>query len=297
MNSNKSQNKYFYPIVASFLAVFSIFFLIGISTAHAEGHNRNSDSWGNRGGHSSYDCGCENDHRDYYYSAPTPNYIYKEPTYAYTQPSPTYIYQQPVYQQPIYQYQQPVVYQQPIYTQPTYYQQPTTYYANNYTTTQYQNQTNLGGLTVSCSSDPSVAFTNQPVTWTAQVVNGLAPYTYSWTGSDGLTGTQSSVLKYYSTLGQKSAVVTVTSSDGLTGTITCGNSLTIRSASGNSNNNINSSTSTTNNNSTTTNNQINSNSAAAFGSIGGISFAIFAILLILILIATIFYIVLSRSKI
>ena len=292
MTLNKPQKQYINLTTATFLAIFSILFLAGISTAHAEGYSRNNNYNNNR---NSYDCGCNTDrssyghrdeHRDYYYSAPTPRYIYQEPTYQYQQPV--------VYQQPVYQYQPAPVYQQPIvYQQPTYYQQPTTYYANNYTNTQYQN--NLGALVVSCSSDPSVAFANQPVTWTAQVVNGLSPYTYSWTGSDGLTGTQSSVLNYYSTLGQKNAVVTVTSSDGLSGTITCGNSLTIRSTSNNSGTSTNTNNSTIN--STSTTNQVNTNSAAVFGSVGGISLAIFAILIILILIGTIFYIVISRSKI
>jgi len=233
------------------------------------------------------------DHNKYHYTAPTTVYV---PTYTYVQPTPSYVYEQPTYQ-----YQQPIVYEQPT----TYQQYPTYSYntvASSYpstyvqtTPTTYYNQTNsnAGGLSVTCSSDPSTAFVNQPVTWTAQVTNGLAPYTYSWTGSDGLTGTQSTVLKYYSSLGQKSAVVTVTSSDGLTGTIACGNSLTVKS----SYSGVNRPTQTTTVVPTNTNAQVNPNSANAFGSIGGISFGIFAILIILILIATIIYIVLSRSKI
>ena len=322
MTINKFQNQYLNLITGSILAIFSVVFLANVPMAHAEGYNRGGYSGyssnygssynyggnyggnygdrggnygGNYGGHGGYDNNRGN-YYPYHEVIPpplTPTHIYvQEPTYTYVQPSPTYVYEQPTYQ-----YQQPIVYQQPTYQyqQPTTYYQstPTTYYSN---TTQYQN-TNLGSLVVTCASDPSTAFINQPVTWTASVTNGLAPYTYSWTGSDGLTGTQNSVLKYYSSLGQKSAVVTVTSSDGLTGTISCSNSLTVRSsANTTSNTSTNNSTTNTTTNTATTS-AVNQNSAAAFGSIGGISFGIFAILIILLLIGTIFYIVLSRSKI
>jgi len=288
MNINKSKDTYFTLTIASILAVFSLFFLASVPIAHAErygydrGYNNempHNDNYGvGYGGHNYHYIAPrynyqQPDHNQYQYTAPTTIYV---PTYTYVQPTPNYVYEQPTYQ-----YQQ-----YPTYSYNTV--------ASSYPSTYVQTNSNAGGLNITCSSDPSTAFVNQPVTWTSQVTNGLAPYTYSWTGSDGLTGTQSSVLKYYSNLGQKSAVVTITSSDGLTGTITCGNSLTVISA---TNTNLNTSTNNTNTTSTNTQNQINPNSATVFGSIGCISFGIFAILIILILIGTIFYIVLSRSKI
>lgn len=110
---------------------------------------------------------------------------------------------QPVYYQV---YQQPVVIQQPVYIN-----------SNN-------------NLDIGCFVDPTNAKVNQPINWTAEVTGGIAPYTYSWTGSDGLTGTQSSVIKYYNTVGSKSAIVSVTSADGKTGTKACSNAITITSA-------------------------------------------------------------------
>lgn len=46
-------------------------------------------------------------------------------------------------------------------------------------------------------------------------------YTYSWSGTDGLSGTSKQVTKSYSTVGSKQAAVSVQGSDGTTGTATC----------------------------------------------------------------------------
>lgn len=86
------------------------------------------------------------------------------------------------------------------------------------------------GLDIGCFVDPTNASINQPINWSVEVTGGMGPYTYSWTGSDGLTGNQSSVIKYYSTSGEKSAIVYVTSADGRTGSRACSNVITIRKA-------------------------------------------------------------------
>lgn len=97
----------------------------------------------------------------------------------------------------------------------------------------YSNTTsNNSGLDIACYADPTTASVNQPVTWTAEVTGGVTPYTYSWTGSGGLTGSQASVIKYYSTSGDKSAIVTATSADNKTSTRACSNSVTVHSGSG-----------------------------------------------------------------
>ena len=111
-------------------------------------------------------------------------------------------------------------------------------YSNNYgvtyPTTYVVNQSNTANtLDIGCYVDPSSSVSiNQPVTWSTEVTGGAAPYTYSWTGSDNLTGTQSSVIKYYSTSGSKNAIVTVTSADGKTGTRACSNAVAVRAAAG-----------------------------------------------------------------
>jgi len=108
------------------------------------------------------------------------------------------------------------------YVAPIVYQNP---YPVNYVV---QNNLDIG-----CYVDPINAKVNQPVTWSAEVTGGMAPYNYSWSGSDDLGGSQSSVTKFYNTSGSKSAIVTVTSADGKTGTRACSNSLAIEKTSSN----------------------------------------------------------------
>jgi hypothetical protein len=85
-------------------------------------------------------------------------------------------------------------------------------------------------LDIGCIVDPTRMSVNSPVTWSAEVTGGFAPYTYSWTGSEGLNGNQNSIIKYYGTPGEKSAIVTVTSADGKTGVRACSNTATIINA-------------------------------------------------------------------
>jgi len=65
-------------------------------------------------------------------------------------------------------------------------------------------------LSASCSpSFPTVA-PGSAITWTAVVSGGSGTYSYEWSGTDGLFGTSALVEKIYSTLGIKTASVTVT---------------------------------------------------------------------------------------
>lgn len=112
-------------------------------------------------------------------------------------------------------------YPTPTYTYPPVYPQPTY---------QYGYPSSNIGLDIGCYADPKNAKVNQPITWLVEVTGGRAPYIYAWTGSDGLTGTQSSVVKYYATPGEKSAIVTVTSADGRTNSRACSNQVTVSAA-------------------------------------------------------------------
>lgn len=64
-------------------------------------------------------------------------------------------------------------------------------------------------LAVSCSASPASPMVGDTVTWTA-AVTGTAS-SYSWTGTDGLSGTGQTAGMTYGTAGTKSATVTVTS--------------------------------------------------------------------------------------
>lgn len=66
----------------------------------------------------------------------------------------------------------------------------------------------LGGT---CSGNPFIAKVNTSVTWGASPTGGNGSYSYVWEGSDGLSGLSSSVTRTYSTEGQKSASVTISS--------------------------------------------------------------------------------------
>ncbi len=184
------------------------------------------------------------------------------------------VYQQPVYQQPIIQpvYQQPIV--QPVYQQTVYQQQ----YANP------------NSLDIGCYVDPANSRVNQPVTWTAEVTGGAAPFTYSWTGSDGLNGSQASVTKYYQSAGSKSAVVSVTSADGKTGTHACTNTATVSSGTGTTR----PVTPTKPVAPTNTNSNL---SAASLFSLSNVPWGWVAILVILVLFATVMYLLFNKQKI
>ncbi|MCX6702907.1 MAG: hypothetical protein NTW60_03520 [Candidatus Wolfebacteria bacterium] len=76
-------------------------------------------------------------------------------------------------------------------------------------------------LSVACSASPSEINVNQSVAWNAVYSGGNASYSFSWSGSDGLSGTESAVTKTYSSAGRKTASVIV-SSGGQTVTKDCG---------------------------------------------------------------------------
>lgn len=66
-------------------------------------------------------------------------------------------------------------------------------------------------LTGSCSASPNPVVTNQLVTWSTTRSGGTGSYTYSWSGTDGLSGSTQDVSKAYSTTGTKNATVVITS--------------------------------------------------------------------------------------
>ncbi|MDO8565092.1 MAG: hypothetical protein Q7R67_00465 [bacterium] len=73
-------------------------------------------------------------------------------------------------------------------------------------------------ITVSCVASPSTAFVGESVTWTATFSGGTAPFTYSWSGTNIPTSPAPSSNPYnrtYSTIGQKTAVVTITDTDSI----------------------------------------------------------------------------------
>lgn len=77
-------------------------------------------------------------------------------------------------------------------------------------------------ITGSCAADFSSAVLGTTYTWTASGISGgNGSYSYAWSGTEGLSGSGSSVHKTYTTAGTKSASVTVTSASN-SQTLTCG---------------------------------------------------------------------------
>lgn len=124
-----------------------------------------------------------------------------------------------VVQTPLYYNQ---VYSQPVYTQPTYTYPNYDYYPH------YGGSVYQSALSVYCSVNTNFAQTGTTVTWTAYASGGTGYYTYSWSGTDSVYGSYSSLSTYYSYPGIKYAYVTVYSG-GQQKYVQCSNSVTIGS--------------------------------------------------------------------
>lgn len=68
--------------------------------------------------------------------------------------------------------------------------------------------TNING---SCYANTQTAYPGDTVTWIANASGGNGHFTYSWGGSDGLTGSNNVENETYYTAGEKTAVLTLTS--------------------------------------------------------------------------------------
>ena len=82
-------------------------------------------------------------------------------------------------------------------------------------------------LSASCSVTPISATVSQNVTWSATRSGGTGTYSYSWSGTDSLSGTTQSITKAYSTTGNKTGQVNVASGSQTTGNVQCSNSVTV----------------------------------------------------------------------
>ena len=63
----------------------------------------------------------------------------------------------------------------------------------------------------SCSVTPASVNVGGSINWSATATGGTGSYAYSWTGTDSLTGTNSTAVQTYSNAGNKTASVTITS--------------------------------------------------------------------------------------
>lgn len=76
-------------------------------------------------------------------------------------------------------------------------------------------------MTISCSASPMTALISETVTWTASVSGGTPPLSYSWSGTNIPTSPAPNTNPFgisYSTLGEKTAILTVTDADSVQAT-------------------------------------------------------------------------------
>ena len=183
----------------------------------------------------------------------------------------------------------------------TYYPQNYSYYPDygynqNYTYNQnyVYSPVTAGGLQIACFPDKVSARVGASVTWAIEAIGGNGNFTYAWTGSEGLSSNQASVITTYGTPGQKSATVTVTSSNGQTITQACGSKVNITSAY------LAPRPANNNNQNPQINNQYqqdNSLSAASLFSLKNVPWGWVAVLVILVLMFTVMYLIFNRNKI
>ncbi|MBU3668889.1 MAG: hypothetical protein FGM57_02895 [Candidatus Taylorbacteria bacterium] len=83
------------------------------------------------------------------------------------------------------------------------------------------NNNTYQSLSGSCTINPSVAYVNQDVSFSATASGGNGGYTYSWTGDNGIYSSSQSFTGRFSFGGVKNATVTIRSSDGQTITRSC----------------------------------------------------------------------------
>jgi len=86
-------------------------------------------------------------------------------------------------------------------------------------------------LQASCLASPSSVTLNNAVTWIASPTGGSGAYTYSWSGTEALSGNSNYITKNYSFVGNKQASVSITSGS-VTVTANCSASVTQDNTSG-----------------------------------------------------------------
>ncbi|MDQ3076789.1 MAG: hypothetical protein M3Q63_01915 [bacterium] len=88
------------------------------------------------------------------------------------------------------------------------------------TTTVEKEEEEHNDLKVVCEANPTSAYVNEDIEWSASARGGNGSYRYTWTGTDNLSSSKKSFEKSYSNSGVKSGTVKVYS-DGETITKTC----------------------------------------------------------------------------
>jgi len=126
-------------------------------------------------------------------------------------------------------------------------------------------------LKVSCTPDSNYIENGESITWTSNVSGGNGSYRYDWSGTNGLSGGKSVVIKEYTKNGEKKATLNVTSGSNSV-TVACDDYVVVG--------------------------EVNDNRvASALFAIGDMPWGTVSLLIIIILILTVLYLFFNRNKI
>lgn len=162
---------------------------------------------------------------------------------------------------------------------------------SNYVTVGTQNNYNYNANTsafqIACYPDKTSARIGTPVTWAVEAVGGSGNYSYSWIGTNGLSGNSLSVMTTYSSAGTKSATVTVTDANGRTASQACGSTVYVQGATQTTGTTVK----------PAADDSDNPYSAAALFSLKNIPWGWVIVLVFLVLFGTIVYLIATRNRI
>jgi len=161
------------------------------------------------------------------------------------------------------------------------------YYSNPYLV--YNPIVNNNGILVACYSNKTSTKIGSSIVWSAEATGATGNFTYTWSGSEGLSGNQSSIPKIYYTSGIKNASVIATASNGQSIVQQCSNTVNVLN-----NTKTPAKASVSNTPTPTPESNSISNSLIALKNVPWI---LVSILVILVLMFTVIYLIFNRNKI
>ena len=148
---------------------------------------------------------------------------------------------------------------------------------------------NNNGILVACYSNKTSTKIGSSIVWSAEATGATGNFTYTWSGSEGLSGNQSSIPKIYYTSGIKNASVIATASNGQSIVQQCSNTVNVLN-----NTKTPAKASVSNTPTPTPESNSISNSLIALKNVPWI---LVSILVILVLMFTVIYLIFNRNKI
>ncbi len=185
---------------------------------------------------------------------------------------------------------------------PNYNQYNQNYYPYNVNNGNYISNNINNDFQVACYPNKTSIKSGNSMTWIAEAVapaGGYGNLSYEWSGTDGLYGNQSSIIKTYGNTGAKTANVTVIANNGQRVNKVCNNIVYVSDNSNTVAKNSKSDSSVAKSDIKTNNNsdRNNANSANSLFLLNSVPWGFVAITVIVILLSVIFYLLFNKNKI